>query len=83
MMRNRVVLPQPDGPISETNSPSATRRLTFDKAKTGPSAVSKVKERSCASITAAAKAADASRRRLDEDFGLSGSSPLFLFLFCA
>ncbi len=29
IMRNVVVLPQPDGPSSETNSPSCNVRLTF------------------------------------------------------
>ena len=39
-----VVLPQPEGPMKETNSPSATCRLTLDKASTLPSAVSNVSE---------------------------------------
>src|SRR5215472_5286112 len=33
-MRSAVVLPQPDGPISETISPSRTVKLTFDSAWT-------------------------------------------------
>src|SRR5882757_10172416 len=41
-----VVLPQPEGPMKETNSPSAICRLTFDSASTLPSAVSKVRETS-------------------------------------
>jgi hypothetical protein len=31
-MRRRVDLPQPDGPINETNSPGAMRRLISDRA---------------------------------------------------
>src|SRR5437868_8481112 len=54
MTRRSVVLPQPDGPISETKSPSSTVILTSESARTGPSAVSKVRLRSRASITAAA-----------------------------
>ena len=52
MTRNSVVLPQPDGPISETNSPLAMSRLTLDSACTGPSFVVKVRERSRAEMTA-------------------------------
>jgi NitT/TauT family transport system ATP-binding protein len=33
MTRISVVLPQPDGPISDTNSPALTCRLTLDKAR--------------------------------------------------
>src|SRR5438874_8517718 len=54
MTLKSVVLPQPDGPMSETKSPSFTVRLTSESAKTGPSAVSKVRLRLRASITAAA-----------------------------
>src|SRR5580704_10178655 len=39
-----VVLPQPEGPMKETNSPSATCKDTFDSASTLPSDVSKVSE---------------------------------------
>ena len=35
--RNSVVLPHPEGPISETNSPSMISRLTEDSAVTGAS----------------------------------------------
>src|ERR1700737_1823334 len=49
--RNIVVLPQPDGPIKETNSPSAICRLTSESASTRPSAVSNVSEMFCASTT--------------------------------
>src|SRR5579872_5274681 len=49
--RNIVVLPQPDGPIKETNSPSATCRSTLESASTWPSAVSKVSEIAFASTT--------------------------------
>src|SRR5437588_7089568 len=49
--RNIVVLPQPDGPMKETNSPSAICRLTLESASTRPSAVSKVREMFCASTT--------------------------------
>src|SRR5258708_18045763 len=49
--RNIVVLPHPDGPIKDTNSPSATCRLTLESASTRPSAVSNVSEMFCASTT--------------------------------
>src|ERR1700761_902757 len=49
--RSMVVLPQPDGPMKDTNSPSATARSTCDSASTRPSAVSKVSEISLASTT--------------------------------
>src|ERR1700722_4272380 len=42
--RSIVVLPQPEGPMKETNSPSAICRLTSDNASTLPSAVSNVSE---------------------------------------
>jgi hypothetical protein len=32
MTLSKVVLPQPDGPMKDTKSPSSTVRLTFDKA---------------------------------------------------
>ena len=38
MARSSVVLPQPDGPISETNSPGAMARSTSRSACTGESA---------------------------------------------
>src|SRR5215217_2915281 len=34
--RNRVDLPQPDGPTSDTSSPGATLRLTSSSATTAP-----------------------------------------------
>src|SRR4051812_20305202 len=40
MMLKRVVLPQPDGPMMETNSPACTSKEKFSMASTGPSAVS-------------------------------------------
>src|SRR5262245_37226693 len=40
-MLNSVDLPQPDGPISETNSPGATSNETSSTAVTPPSAVAK------------------------------------------
>ena len=43
MTRSSVVLPQPDGPISETNSPRRMLRSMPDSASTGPSLVVKVK----------------------------------------
>src|ERR1700722_17315997 len=49
--RSIVVLPQPDGPMKETNSPSAICRSTLDKASTRPSAVSNVSEIAFASTT--------------------------------
>ncbi len=51
MTRSSVVLPQPDGPIRETNSPCPTFRSMCDSAWTGPSAVSKVSERSWMAMT--------------------------------
>ncbi len=52
--RRSVVLPQPDGPMKETNSPRATIKLTLLSACTGPSAVSKRKESPLISIAASA-----------------------------
>ena len=51
--RSSVVLPQPDGPIRETNSPLCTRRSTLLSAVTGASAVWKVSERSQMSMATA------------------------------
>ncbi len=48
--RKSVVLPQPEGPIKETNSPCATFRLTWLNASTGPSRVSKRSDTSLTSI---------------------------------
>src|SRR5262245_44202259 len=50
-IRMSVVLPQPDGPISETNSPAPTFRLMSVSAWTGASAVWKVRLRSRISMT--------------------------------
>src|SRR4051794_9309995 len=41
MMLNKVDLPQPDGPITPTNSPGATDSDTLSSAMTTPSGVSK------------------------------------------
>src|SRR5690606_1112353 len=41
IIRSVVVLPQPDGPSSEKNSPDSTSRSTEATAVTGPSTVSK------------------------------------------
>ena len=49
--RSSVVLPQPDGPMNETNSPRAIVRVTPLSACTGPSRVSKRSDRSAMSIT--------------------------------
>src|SRR5580692_2756 len=49
--RSIMVLPQPHGRMKETNSPSATSKLTSDKASTGPSAVSNLSEIAFASTT--------------------------------
>ena len=54
--RRSVVLPQPDGPMKETNSPRATFRLMLLSASTGPSLVSKRSDRPLISITASAGA---------------------------
>ncbi len=39
MARSSVVLPQPEGPMNETNSPLPMVRLTPLNARTGPSFV--------------------------------------------
>src|SRR5690242_17490173 len=44
-MRIKVVLPQPDGPMSETNSPARIARLILERATTGASAVWNVRHR--------------------------------------
>jgi hypothetical protein len=49
--RRKVVLPQPDGPMKETNSPLWMSRLTSDSACTGPSLVWKVRSRFWAEMT--------------------------------
>src|SRR5690606_25071933 len=41
IMRKVVVLPQPEGPNREKNSPASTSRLTSSTARIGPSAVAK------------------------------------------
>src|SRR5215217_622928 len=41
--RNRVDLPQPDGPTSDTSSPGAIVRLTSSSATTGPDGLGKVR----------------------------------------
>src|SRR5580658_3531540 len=63
--RKSVVLPQPDGPMKETNSPRAILRSTLLKAATGPSAVSKRSETPLISIAASAAGA------LSPSFGLN------------
>src|SRR3954469_19943303 len=57
--RSSVVLPQPDGPIRETKSPSLMSRSMSSSATTGPSAVAKVSDNRRTSITAACVAAAA------------------------
>src|ERR1700727_1220974 len=52
--RRSVVLPQPDGPMKETNSLRATLRLTSLSACTGPSAVLKRNDSPLISIAASA-----------------------------
>src|SRR5579872_5800392 len=49
--RSSVVLPQPEGPINETNSPRSTGKSMWLKACTGPSAVAKVSDKSAMSMT--------------------------------
>src|SRR5688572_31440782 len=80
MIRKSVVLPHPDGPMKDTNSPSSTDKLTFERAKTGPSAVVKVKDRFCASMTLAGVTGPSGMSKSDEDFGRSDSSPSFLVI---
>ena len=41
MMLKRVDLPQPEGPITDTNSPWRTSKETLSRANTGPSDVVK------------------------------------------
>ena len=55
--RRSVVLPQPDGPMKETNSPRLILRLTLLSACTGPSAVSKLSESPLISIAASGASA--------------------------
>ena len=54
--RKSVVLPQPEGPMKETNSPRATFRLTWLSASTGPSRVSKRSDTSLTSIAGSSPA---------------------------
>jgi len=54
MTRKNVVLPQPEGPMNETNSPLWISRLTSLSALTGPSLVAKVRLSPCAETTLAA-----------------------------
>src|SRR3984957_19901246 len=84
-----VVLPQPEGPMKETNSPSAIRRLTSESASTLPSAVSKVREICCAS-TPSGRGACSTAPEADEEaetafpgrgFG-SGSLTIDILDFC-
>src|ERR1700730_18420637 len=56
--RSSVVFPQPDGPMKETNSPSAICKFTREIASTLPSAVSKVSETSRTSTANGRPAAD-------------------------
>ena len=51
MTRSSVVLPQPDGPISEMNSPRPTASSMPASAWTGPSSVTKVSDRLRTSMT--------------------------------
>src|SRR5271157_1645901 len=53
--RRSVVLPQPDGPMREMNSPRATFRLMLLSASTGPSRVSKRSDTASMSIAASAE----------------------------
>ena len=57
MMRNSVVLPQPDGPMNDTKSPSLICRSTLASASTAPSPVWKVSETPRASTVSAGAAA--------------------------
>jgi hypothetical protein len=52
MTRSKVVLPQPDGPMKETNSPLPMVRSTLESASTGPSLVWKVRPSLLAETTA-------------------------------
>ena len=58
MTRSSVVLPQPEGPMKETNSPASIARSTSDSACTGPSAVSNTRDRPWISTTRAAGSFD-------------------------
>ena len=57
MTRSSVVLPQPDGPMNETNSPAAICRSTLASASTAPSAVAKVSDTPFASTASAGRSA--------------------------
>src|SRR5271156_1067367 len=57
MTRSKVVLPQPDGPMKETNSPAAICRSILDSASTWPSDVSKVRDTPFASTASAGRSA--------------------------
>src|SRR4051812_48293211 len=61
MTRRRVVLPQPEGPISDTNWPARTVRSTPDSAWTGAPPASKTTDSDMASITGLAGSAGATR----------------------
>src|SRR5260221_6220272 len=60
MIRIKVVLPQPEGPMKETNSPALICRLISDRAKTGVSAVWKVNPRLRISMMVSAPATNCS-----------------------
>src|SRR2546425_12531172 len=56
---SKVLLPQPDGPRIETNSPAAAAKVTELTASTGPVAVPKILRTALAVISASAAAAPA------------------------
>src|SRR4051794_19923338 len=56
MTRSSVVLPQPDGPMKETNSPRLTDRSMSESAKTGVSAAWKTSDSLRMSMTLSAGA---------------------------
>ena len=64
MTRIRVVLPQPDGPMKETNSPWRTVRSMSASAKTGWSAAWKISDSRRMSMTVSAASASPTTRRL-------------------
>src|ERR1700722_4489358 len=66
MTRSSVVLPQPEGPMKETNSPFATLRLALSRAWTALSPVSKVSDRLRISIAISELTSDPPSPSLDE-----------------
>ena len=78
MTRRNVVLPQPDGPMNDTNSPLLIVRSTSDSACTGPSLVWKVSP----SLLAETTAGDASLIGYRQKYRRLPAEIHLLLLFC-